>query len=99
MAILQRSRGAEPAENGPIILHCAFLTFDVSTTTHDTTNFRISPCPDAASGDDLLKAVALMWAHAMRFQWPISFAYKKFHLAPKMLLSNALWQPVITLPT
>jgi hypothetical protein len=34
----------------------------------------------------------------MRSQWSICLAYKKFHLALKMLLSNALWQPVITLP-
>jgi hypothetical protein len=40
-----------------------------------------------------------MWAHAMRFQWSISFAYKKFHLALEMLLSKALWQPAIILPT
>ena len=40
-----------------------------------------------------------MRAHAMRFQWSISFAYKKFHLALEMLLSNALWQPVTILPT
>ena len=40
-----------------------------------------------------------MWAHAMRFQWSISFACKKFHLALEMLLSKPLWQPVTTLPT
>ena len=34
----------------------------------------------------------------MRFQRSISPAYK-FHLALKMLLSIARWQPVITLPT
>jgi len=40
-----------------------------------------------------------MWAHEMRFQWFISFAYKKFRLALEMLLSKALWQPVTILPT
>jgi len=38
-------------------------------------------------------------AYAMRVQWSVSLACKKFHLALKMLLSNALWQPVTTLPT
>ncbi len=41
----------------------------------------------------------LMWAHAARFEWSISFADKKLHLALKMLLSNALWRPVTILPT
>ena len=40
-----------------------------------------------------------MWAHTMRFQWSKSFAYKKFRVALEVLLSNALWQPVTTLPT
>ena len=40
-----------------------------------------------------------MWAHAMRFQWSISLAYKKFHLALEMLRSNALWQLVTILRT
>src|SRR5208337_5499023 len=81
------------------IKHLAGRPLMFSTSTHDTANLRRSPCPDPASGYDLLKAAALMWAHAMRFEWSISLAYKKFHLAPKMLLSNALWQPVTTLPT
>jgi len=40
-----------------------------------------------------------MWAHAMQFQCSISLAYKNFHLAYEMLLSNALWQPGTILPT
>jgi hypothetical protein len=40
-----------------------------------------------------------MWAHAVRFEWSMSFAYKKLHLAVEMLLSMPLWQPLTTLPT
>ena len=68
-------------------------------TRHDITKSRKQSVPKPASGCDLLKAAALMWANATRFQWPISFAYKEFHLAPEMPLSNALWQPVTILPT
>ena len=66
---------------------------------HMRNEFAYQSVPRPASGYDLLKAAALMWAQAMRFQWSISLAYKKFHLAPEMLLSNALWQPVTILPT
>ena len=61
--------------------------------------FAYQSVPRSASGHDLLKAAALMRAHAKRFQWSISLTCKEFHLALEVLLSSALWQPVTTLPT
>ncbi len=66
---------------------------------HTRNEFAYQSEPRPCICFDLLKAAALIWAHAMRFQSSISFAYKKFHLALEMLLSNALWQPVTILPT
>ena len=87
---IHQSRNSAPIE-GPrdLVYGCRPLSFNA--LTHE---LACQSVPRLASGDDLLKAAALMWAHAMRFQWSISFAYKKFHLAPEMLLSNALWQPL-----
>ena len=78
------------SRNAPTLLHFSFL---------NTVNLHVSPCPDPASGHDLSQAAALMWAHAVRFRWSKSFAYKKLHLVFEMLLSKALWQPVTILPT
>jgi hypothetical protein len=80
-------------------VHGIWSTFDLSTSTHDTTNLRISPCPD-------LHLVMTFWrqlpscGHTQSdFNGPYPSPTRSSHLAPEMLLSNALWQPVTTLPT
>jgi hypothetical protein len=51
------------------------------------------------SADDLLQADALIRAQGMHFQPSISLTCKELRLAPEVLFSIPLWQPLTILRT
>ena len=71
----------------------------VSTPTRDIPNRHEGLCLSLHLALTFFKAGALMWAHAMGLKQSIFLAYNKLHLVLGMLLSSALWLPVIALPT
>jgi len=70
------------------------LTFDLFLDT----NLCMS-VPKPESADDLLQADALIRAHGMCFQSSISLICKELRLAPEVLFSIPLWQPLTILLT
>jgi len=65
--------------------------------TQDTKTLVHEFVPNSA--DDLLQADALIRAHGMRFQSSISLTCKELRLAPEVLFSIPLWQPLTILRT